>query len=116
MATVEKAQFYPDPQNLGQTIINKQFYTDPLNLGQTIIHKQCWIDSSIIGFRSAIRKFGIDRYKKNCVLATEGFETVLTKMNDSTGPHSALSASHSTSGFSASLGSSISSKFSANRL
>ena len=30
-----------------------------------------WIDSSIVGFRSAIRKFGIDRYKKNCVLATQ---------------------------------------------
>lgn len=44
---------------------------------QTDVLKQVWIGSSILGFRSAIRKFGIDRYKKNCILATQGFETVL---------------------------------------
>jgi len=45
---------------------------------ETDVLKQVWIGSSILGFRSAIRKFGIDRYKKNCILATQGFETVLT--------------------------------------
>lgn len=45
---------------------------------ETAVLKQVWIGSSILGFRSAIRKFGIDRYKKNCILATQGFETVLT--------------------------------------
>ena len=39
----------------------------------TKLVKECWIDSSIFGFRSAIKKFGVDRYKKNCGPATEGF-------------------------------------------
>jgi len=63
MATVEKAQLSASVE-------------DP---DKTVVKKQAWIDSSILGFRTAIKKFGIDRYKKNCVLATEGFETVLTK-------------------------------------
>lgn len=66
MATVEKATLYPDPEG---------------NPGVTAVRKQCWIDSSILGFRSAIRKFGIDRYKKNSVLATQGFESVLERLN-----------------------------------
>jgi len=63
MSTVEKATLKQSTQNQNQTDVLKQ----------------AWIGSSIIGFRSAIKKFGIDRYKKNCVLATEGFETVLQK-------------------------------------
>jgi len=43
----------------------------------TNVRKQCWIDSSIFGFRSAIKKFGVDRYKKNCGPATLGFQMVL---------------------------------------
>ncbi len=39
-----------------------------------------WIDSSIVGFRSAIRKFGIDRYKKNCVLATQVRNRLVTSI------------------------------------
>lgn len=70
MGTVEKAQVTQHTQ-------------DP---GLSTIRKQVWIDSSILGFRSAIRKFGIDRYKKNCILATEGFETVLKRMNEGRNP------------------------------
>jgi hypothetical protein len=80
MATVEKARFYPDP----------------INPAITAIQKQCWIDSSIIGFRSAIRKFGIDRYKKNSVLATEGFETVLTSLNETSSTPTTTSSPTST--------------------
>lgn len=65
MSTVERATVVPHP-------------TRP---AETAVIKQVWIDSSIVGFRSAIRKFGIDRYKKNCVLATQGFQTVLDKMH-----------------------------------
>ena len=43
----------------------------------TLVRKQCWIDSSIVGFRSAIKKFGVERYKKNCGPATEGFRLVV---------------------------------------
>ena len=41
------------------------------------VRKQCWIDSSIIGFRSAIKNFGVGRYQKNCGPATRGFQTVV---------------------------------------
>eukprot|EP00088_Acartia_fossae_P071742 TRINITY_DN992_c2_g1_i3.p1 TRINITY_DN992_c2_g1~~TRINITY_DN992_c2_g1_i3.p1 ORF type:complete len:248 (-),score=41.43 TRINITY_DN992_c2_g1_i3:186-929(-) len=64
MSTVEKATLSQCPE---------------APMSQTNVLKQVWIGSSIIGFRSAIKKFGIDRYKKNCVLATEGFETVLSE-------------------------------------
>merc|ERR1711934_93342 len=48
--------------------------------------KECWIDSSIFGFRSAIKKFGVDRYKKNCGPATEGFNMVLNSHADGSIP------------------------------
>jgi len=64
MATVEKQTFRPNVEDLDKTLVDKEV----------------WIDSSIYGFRSAIRKFGIDRYKKNCILATEGFEFVLNRL------------------------------------
>ena len=44
---------------------------------ETLVRKQCWIDSSIVGFRSAIKKFGVERYKKNCGPATQGFRQVV---------------------------------------
>jgi len=52
----------------------------------TKILKECWIDSSIFGFRSAIKKFGVDRYKKNCGPATEGFNMVLNSHADGSKP------------------------------
>jgi len=44
---------------------------------ETRVRKQCWIDSSILGFRSAIKRFGIERYKSNCGPATQGFRMVV---------------------------------------
>jgi len=44
---------------------------------ETSVRKECWIDSSIVGFRSAIKKFGVDRYKKNCGPATQGMQMVI---------------------------------------
>lgn len=44
---------------------------------ETGVRKQCWIDSSIVGFRSAIKSFGVERYKSNCGPATQGFLYVL---------------------------------------
>jgi len=61
MGTTEKATFVPDDN-------------------ETNVQKECWIDSSIYGFRSAIRRFGIERYKKNSILASQGFEFVLDNM------------------------------------
>ena len=43
--------------------------------------KEVWIESEFYGLRSAIKKFGLDRFKKNCVKATEGFNWVLNRTN-----------------------------------
>jgi len=58
MATVERATL---------------FKTDNI----TGVRKQCWIDSSIVGFRSAIKRFGVERYKSNCGPATLGLQMVV---------------------------------------
>ena len=50
---------------------------DPESDTKTKVFKECWIESDIYGLRSAIKKFGIDRFKKNCSRASEGFEWVL---------------------------------------
>ena len=46
----------------------------------TLAEKQVWIESSVFGFQSAIRSFGIDRFKKNCVAATNGFNWKLEEI------------------------------------
>ena len=38
----------------------------------TVCEKNVWITSDIVGLRSAIRKFGVDRFKSNCVRASDG--------------------------------------------
>ena len=43
----------------------------------THVKKEAWIESDCLGLRTAIKKFGIGRFKENCVAATEGFEWVL---------------------------------------
>ena len=65
MGTTEKVEFRPDE-------------TEPW--AKTSVKKQVWIESDVYGFQSAIKKFGVDRFKKNCIKATEGFDWVLRKM------------------------------------
>lgn len=43
----------------------------------TVALKQAWVESNFYGLRSAIKSFGIERFKVNCVKATEGFNFVL---------------------------------------
>ena len=43
----------------------------------TKVRKEVWIESEVLGLRSAIRKFGMDRYKRNYLAAAQGFEHVL---------------------------------------
>jgi len=38
----------------------------------TLCQKKVWIESDIVGLRSAIKKFGLDRFKVNCVQASDG--------------------------------------------
>ena len=45
----------------------------------TSVKKEVWIESDCLGLRSAIRKFGMDRYKRNYLAAAQGFEYVLEK-------------------------------------
>merc|ERR1711936_927527 len=54
---------------------------DPDNPDHTVAVKSAWVESSFYGLRSAIKNFGIERFKKNCVKATEGFNHVLEKFH-----------------------------------
>jgi len=65
------------------TAIEKVVYRScPENPGHTIAVKQAWVESNLYGLRSAIKNFGIERFKKNCVKATEGFNYVLEKLQN----------------------------------
>jgi len=65
---------------------------------RTEVAKECWIESDTYGFRSAIKEFGINRYKKNCVKATEGFVSVLERLfNPKKGHNSSVVSSGSSS-------------------
>jgi len=69
-------------RNIGLTVFMATVERVTLSLdetspAETSVRKQCWIDSSIMGFRSAIKKFGVDRYKKNCGPATNGMQLVI---------------------------------------
>jgi len=68
MATVEKVSMTPSTSSTTNVI------------------KECWINSSILGFRSAIKKFGTERYKKNCLTATGGHDWVIKSHLDHTSP------------------------------
>jgi len=46
----------------------------------TIARRSAWIDSQVFGFSRAIQAFGLDRFKKNCIKMSEGFNYVLTNM------------------------------------
>ena len=52
---------------------------------RTKVLKEVWIESDVLGLRSAIKKFGLDRYKRNYLAASEGFEFVLQSHKGSTG-------------------------------
>ncbi|XP_011312089.1 protein preli-like [Fopius arisanus] len=79
-------------RNLGYTkvmsVIEKVVYkVSDENRGWTVAHRSAWIDSSVYGFRSAIQAFGLDRFKKNCMRMSGGFNYVLAHMFPSTAQH-----------------------------
>ena len=57
------------------------YQASPENPQHTVAVKSAWVESSFYGLRSAIKNFGIERFKKNCVKATEGFNHVLEKFH-----------------------------------
>jgi len=63
------------------TAIEKVVYSAcPSNPSQTVAYKQAWVESNFYGLRSAIKNFGIERFKNNCEKATEGFNHVLERI------------------------------------
>ena len=77
-----------------------QYKPDPNNPNETLAIKEIWIESGLYGlryvtlhftilyinldvwyaqpsFRSAVKNFGVERFKQNCTKATEGFNIVL---------------------------------------
>ncbi|XP_076242125.1 preli-like [Calliopsis andreniformis] len=72
-------------RNLGCTkvmsIVEKVVYkVSPENPNWTVAKRSALIDSQIFGFSRAIQAFGLDRFKKNCVLMYTGFNYVLAHM------------------------------------
>ena len=57
------------------------YQASPDNPDHTVAVKSAWVESSFYGLRTAIKNFGIERFKKNCVKATEGFNHVLEKFH-----------------------------------
>ena len=66
MTAVEKVLYLPDPE-------------DP---NRTLAVKEAWIESGLYGIRSAVKNFGIERFKNNCHRATEGFNHVLGQIQE----------------------------------
>jgi len=65
------------------TAIEKVVYRScPDNPGHTLAVKQAWVESNFYGLRSAVKNLGIERFKKNCVKATEGFNFVLERFQN----------------------------------
>ncbi|EFN89762.1 PRELI domain-containing protein 1, mitochondrial [Harpegnathos saltator] len=72
-------------RNLGYTkvmsIVEKVVYQiSEENPEWTVAKRSAWIDSQVFGLSRAIQAFGLDRFKKNCVKMSEGFNYVLTNM------------------------------------
>lgn len=76
-------------RNIGYTkvmsVVEKVVYkVSDENPNWTVAHRSAWIDSSVFGFSRAIQVFGLDRFKKNCIQMTGGFNYVLAHMFPST--------------------------------
>jgi hypothetical protein len=63
---------------VAEKVVYKACPEDP---NTTIAVKEAWIESSFYGLRSAIKGFGVERFKQNCIKATDGFNHVLEKLN-----------------------------------
>lgn len=84
---IEEAVIQPEKMTIYTRNLNLRLFmgtTEKMTLtpetdAKTKVLKEVWIESEIYGLRSAIKSFGIDRFKKNCLKATEGFDWVLRK-------------------------------------
>ena len=67
--------------NFMTAIERVEYKACPDNPNHTVAVKQAWVESNFYGLRSAIKNFGIERFKVNCVKATEGFNHVLERFH-----------------------------------
>jgi PRELI-like family. len=67
--------------NLFQSVIEKvEYKVSDENENWTLAKRSVWIDSKMYGFSLAIQKFGLERYKKNILKMTNGFNFILNAM------------------------------------
>ncbi len=66
MTAVEKVEYVANPDNPAQ---------------ETVAIKEAWVESGLYGLRSAVKNFGIERFKDNCRKATDGFDHVLHQVS-----------------------------------
>jgi len=58
------------------------YQPNPENPHETIAVKEAWVESRLYGIRSAVKNFGIERFKNNCIKATDGFNHVLKHLHE----------------------------------
>lgn len=58
------------------------YHPNPLRPDETLAIKEVWVESGLYGIRSAVKNFGIERFKKNCTRATEGFNHVMEHLHE----------------------------------
>ncbi|KAL8576232.1 hypothetical protein ACOMHN_006155 [Nucella lapillus] len=56
------------------------YQVSPDNSKWTVCEKSAWVTSAVFGLGTAIQAFGLDRFKKNAVKASRGYEHVLEKL------------------------------------
>jgi len=64
------------------TAVEKVSYREhPNDPNVTIAVKEAWFESGLYGLRSAVKSFGVERFKQNCQRATDGFNHVLHRLH-----------------------------------
>lgn len=85
MVATEKVQYKPDPNDANQTIAVKEVWVESRLYGLRYISSNTvcfFMQPNVTIFRSAVKNFGIERFKQNCLKATDGFNFVLERLHD----------------------------------
>ncbi|XP_072904059.1 PRELI domain-containing protein 1, mitochondrial-like isoform X2 [Hemitrygon akajei] len=59
---------------------------NPENPACTQVQREAWVSSSVFGFSRAIQEFGLARFRRNQIKATEGFEYILANLQGEAPP------------------------------
>lgn len=59
---------------------------NPENPACTQVQREAWVTSSVFGFSRAIQEFGLARFRRNQIKATEGFEYILANLQGEVPP------------------------------